>query len=64
VERVLAWYGRRAALSTTRAAPTPGNLFAPRGWPAAVAGGFRKRRSVGRGEQETDRGLNPALGGQ
>ena len=49
VERVLAWYGRRAALSATPAAPTPGNLFAPGGWPAEVDGGFHGRaRTVAR----------------
>ncbi|GIJ73946.1 SDR family oxidoreductase [Virgisporangium ochraceum] len=43
VERVLAWYGRRAALTATPAAPTSGNLFAPGGWPAEVDGGFHGR---------------------
>jgi NAD(P)-dependent dehydrogenase (short-subunit alcohol dehydrogenase family) len=49
VERVLAWYGRRAALAATPAAPTTGNLFGPGGWPAAVEGGFHgRRRTVAR----------------
>jgi NAD(P)-dependent dehydrogenase (short-subunit alcohol dehydrogenase family) len=43
VERVLAWYGRRAALTATPAAPTPGNLFEPGGWPAEVDGGYHGR---------------------
>lgn len=43
VERVLAWYGRRAALSATPAAPTTGNLFGPGGWAGAVDGGFHGR---------------------
>ncbi len=49
VERVLAWYGRRAALGATPAAPTTGNLFGPGGWPGAVDGGFHGRtRAVAR----------------
>jgi NAD(P)-dependent dehydrogenase (short-subunit alcohol dehydrogenase family) len=43
VERVLAWYGRRAALTATPAAPTPGNLFEPGGRPGDVDGGFHGR---------------------
>lgn len=49
VERLLAWYGRRAAFTATPAAPTTGNLFGPGGWPAAVDGGFHgRRRAVAR----------------
>jgi hypothetical protein len=43
VERVLAWYGRRAALSPAPAAPTPGNLFEPGGRPGDVDGGYHGR---------------------
>lgn len=49
VERVLAWYGRRAALTSTPTAPTTGNLFEPGGWPGAVDGGYHGRtRAVAR----------------
>jgi NAD(P)-dependent dehydrogenase (short-subunit alcohol dehydrogenase family) len=48
VDRALGWYGRRAALTATPAAPTPGNLFQTGGEPPAIDGGFggRRRRAV------------------
>jgi short-subunit dehydrogenase len=48
VERVMAGYGRRAAVAAIPAVPTPGNLFTPGGEPPAVEGGYhgRQRRAV------------------